>query len=186
MHFTACQVLDIASQVYNFDKIVAIFCSICYNKNMIKKICNRCGRLFEDICPCRKDIKREYGHDSFYDGKHWKAISRSIKQRDFYCDRLALYLVRSKLPQDASENEYIYKLLHGYLIDASGEIRYNSGRLLVHHIIEKTEDASLQYTTGNLITLNFYVHEFIHQLYKTPNKADVQLILKHAVEAVLP
>lgn len=174
-------------QMLQFYIFLALFCKVCYNRCMIKKICNRCGRLYENICPCRKDTKREYMHDTFYDTGHWKAISRTVKQRDFYSDRLALYLIRSDMPQNANENEYTYKLLHGYLIDATGEERHmNKGRLLVHHIVSKEEDSSLQYVLDNMITLNFYAHEFIHQLYKTPNKEDVQTILRNAVAATLP
>lgn len=153
---------------------------------MIKRICNRCGRLYEDICPCRKDIKREYTHDNFYNSKRWVALSKSIKIRDYYSDRLAMYLQRSVKPQRDDEDRDVYKLLREYLIDAYGGVRYLSGPLLVHHIIERNVIPQLEYTENNLISVSFYTHEYIHQLYKTGHKEEVQTILKNAVNAKMP
>lgn len=153
------------------------------------RFCNHCGRLYDENlgrCSCRTKEKRKYKHESFYDSLRWKRLSKMIKVRDFCTDRLALYLSRSETPQESDEDAKVYKLLHDYLIDAYGEIRYITGHLICHHIVEREENYSLQYESNNLITLEFHTHEYVHQLYSLGKQTQVQCILRHAVQAVLP
>lgn len=159
----------------------------------MKKFCSKCGRLYDDSngqCSCRKkiqkNIKRNYEHDTFYSNVRWKHLSQQIKTRDFYTDRLALYLIKSNLPQKRNEDEKVYKLLHDYLIDVYGQKRRLSDRLICHHIIPREEDASKEYVWNNLITVSNDTHEYIHQLYATGKEQQVQQILHNAVDAMLP
>lgn len=147
-----------------------------------KKICNHCGRIYSGTkCSCRVKEKTGY-HNSFYDSKAWRSVSRFVRMRDFNTDRLALYFRRVGRPESG-----VGINIYDYIMDAvTGEIRSLSGALLVHHIIPRDEDASLWYTVDNLITVNSSVHEYIHKLYKTNNKEDVQNILREAVKTILP
>ena len=153
---------------------------------MIKKICNYCGKVYIDKCPCRKHKeKRKYSHDNFYDTKAWRRVADTVRERDYYMDRLALYFLKKK-PTDATEDTGTYKTLHTFLIDAYGNVRRHGGALLVHHIIPREEQPEKQYDINNLISLNFHTHEFIHQLYNTCRRDEVIAILQAAVEATLP
>lgn len=153
------------------------------------RFCNHCGKLYNEHlggCSCRTKEKRKYKHESFYSSVRWKSLSKAIKVRDFCTDRLALYLSRSESPQDSSEDVRTYKLLRDYLIDVYGNDRRLSERLICHHIIPREDDYSRQYDWDNLITVSFDTHEYIHQLYATGKQEQVQCILRHAVQAVLP
>lgn len=153
------------------------------------RFCNRCGRLYDEHlgrCGCRQKEKRIYKHELFYDRAQWKALARMVKVRDLCMDRLALYLLRSEKPQERNEDANTYKLLRDYLIDAYGQIRWRSERLICHHIVEREENYSLQYTMDNLITVSNAAHEYIHQLYALGKKESVQKILTNAVHATLP
>lgn len=52
----------------------------------------------------------------------------------------------------------------------------------VHHIVELLEDETLAYDEENLITLEQYKHNYIHELYKT-NKIQVQDLLRLMVKS---
>ena len=151
------------------------------------RFCIRCGRLiYGDSCTCKKDFQllpKKYNnsyHDSFYDSGYWKKIRDSIKKRDFNMDRLQLYFAKTGRP-DAGPLQTLYD----FCIDAYGNPRRFAGRLLVHHIVPRDDDVSLQYELSNLITLNYHVHEFVHQLYIS-NKKEIQDALSKAVQATLP
>lgn len=146
------------------------------------RYCNHCHKLYDERkgkCPCRKTEKRVYKTDSFYTGKAWRALSNYIRMRDYNMDRLALYLFRSGTPADGLS---VYKLLYDYLIDVTGNIRTLGGSLVVHHIVPRNENYTLQYDVDNLITLNSHAHEFIHQLYSTGKQEEVMAILREAVK----
>ena len=149
------------------------------------KFCNHCHRLYEgDRCNCRRDTtaKRNIYHKKFYDTPAWRSLSRYIRTRDYNMDRLCLYFSRRGRPESK-----VGVRLHDFLMDATtGQARAFPGVLLVHHIVPREEDYKRQYEIDNLITLNSTVHEYIHQLYGTPDKAEVQRILQDAVQATLP
>ena len=116
-------------------------------------------------------------------------LSKMIRVRDYCSDRLSMYLFRSEMPQDVSEDAVTYKLLHDFLIDVTGNERrfsdrFLSNRLICHHIVPRQDDYSLQYDADNLITLSFHTHEYVHQLYAHGRKDKVQTILRNAVRAV--
>lgn len=52
----------------------------------------------------------------------------------------------------------------------------------VHHIVELLEDETLAYEDDNLIPLDQYKHNYIHELYKT-NKIAVQDLLRKMIES---
>lgn len=52
----------------------------------------------------------------------------------------------------------------------------------VHHIIEVLDDESLSYYYDNLIPLEYYKHNYIHELYKA-NKLEIQGLLREMVES---
>lgn len=145
---------------------------------MIKKICNHCGRIYTDRCNCRKE-KRTYNRDSFYDSPAWRSLSRFIRMRDYEQDRLCLYLMKTGRPDGG-----IAQRLYDYCIDTAGTPRYRD-RLLVHHIVPREDDRTLEYSVDNLITVGNTVHEYIHQLYAQHGQ-EVQDILRQAVGASLP
>lgn len=149
---------------------------------MSKKFCNHCGRLYETKCTCRKE-KRNYKHINFYDSTAWRSLSNFIRTRDYDLCRLAFYM--QKHPYNPETCSGVYKLLYDYLIDAYGQIRSHGGginnKLIVHHIVPREDDYSLQYVAENLITLDYHTHEFIHQLYNTKHKKEVQQILKDVI-----
>lgn len=152
------------------------------------RFCVRCGKIiYGDKCNCKKDFellpkpKRDNKyHDSFYDSTYWKKLRDSIKKRDYNMDRLQLYFAKTGRPDGG-----ILQTLYDYCIDAYGNPRRFDGRLLVHHIIPRDDNTDLQYEKDNLITLNYHIHEFLHQLYIT-NKEEIQDTLIKAVQAVLP
>ena len=147
------------------------------------KFCNHCHRLYdsEKGCSCKKE-KREYQHDNFYDTPAWRTLSRYIRTRDFNLDRLQLYFMR----KGKQEQNKAYMSLYNFCIDANNQPRKFTGSLLVHHIVPREEEPKLAYKENNLITLNTHTHEYVHQLYTTENKQDVQTILKSAVRCILP
>lgn len=149
---------------------------------MIQKICNHCGRLYTDVCPCKAARRRkyEYKSDDFYNSKAWRSLSRYIRQRDLNSDRLAMYLSLSGAYRQVNIPGHI-KTLVDYLILPGGAIRRLSGLIVVHHIIPREDDRSLWYVVDNLISLRHDVHEYIHQLYKTEAKCDIQELLREAV-----
>lgn len=152
------------------------------------RFCSHCGRLYDENigkCSCRKNDKPKYKKEGFYESVRWKKLAKFIKVRDLCLDRLALYLLRSDTVQNENENESVYKMLHDYLIDVDGRIRYE-GKLICHHIVPREDDYNKQWQADNLITVNFFAHEFIHLLYLRGKKKEVQQILVNAVQATLP
>lgn len=148
---------------------------------MVKRICNHCGKLFSGKrCPCRggasRHVERQY-HNSFYDSPVWRKLSRQVRVRDYNCDRLRLWFVKHGRPADRA----------GSLLYSLAMTQPMSGvPLLVHHIVPRDEDASLQYTEANLITLSSAVHELVHSLYDCGLKAEVQALLTTVVASPLP
>lgn len=148
----------------------------------LMKFCNHCGRLYDGTrCSCRRDNTKKLYHKSFYDSPAWRKLANYIRVRDYNMDRLSLFLSKKGLKEEG-----VYKLLHDYLIDAYGEIRRHSGAIVVHHIVPREENYSMQYDVDNLISLNTHVHEYVHQLYGTKHKEEVQNILREAVHETLP
>ena len=144
------------------------------------KFCNHCGRLYEDKCSCKRDYKKEYkGRPDFYDTKGWKTLSRYIRMRDYNLDRLQLYFQKFEPDND------IEKRIKDVIFDTNNMPRKYGSRLVVHHIYELDNNWNKRYEVDNLITLNYYVHEFIHQLY-FENKEAVQKLLLKAVRSELP
>lgn len=145
--------------------------------NMISKICNHCGRLYQGTaCPCQKKRRKDERHNQFYDSPHWKALARQIKARDLYTDRLALYFARTQ-----EKGEGHINTLRLYLTTPEGQIKAFTDLLQVHHIIPVNEDESGRYKEENLITLYKSTHEYIHQLYKTEEKEAIQNLLRKAI-----
>ena len=152
------------------------------------RFCSKCGKLYDEnvgTCSCRKQERKSYKRDSFYDSIRWKKLSNFIKVRDYCMDRLGMYLRRSESIQAENEDAAVYKSLYDYVIDATGNVRY-SDKLICHHIVPRNEDYGKQYDMNNLIMVNFFVHEFIHFLYEHGKKEKVQQILRNAVNAHLP
>ena len=52
----------------------------------------------------------------------------------------------------------------------------------VHHIVELLDDESLAYDEDNLIPIEQYKHNYVHELYKT-NKLEVQQLLKKMIKS---
>lgn len=146
------------------------------------RFCNHCGRLYDERdggrCTCQRE-KREYKHASFYDGKGWRALSRFIRVRDFGQDRLAMYFTKFK-PEGKLQQR-----LFDYLIDAQGNPRRLGGGLVVHHIVPREDDATIEYEADNLISLNTHTHEYVHALYGK-NKNELEVFLRQVVKAPLP
>lgn len=151
------------------------------------KFCNYCGRLYDEqkgLCPCRPKKEREWNnkyHKAFYDTKRWRKIRETIKARDFNMDRLQLYFSKTGRPKVKSIEQQIYD----YVMDASDVPRKFEGTYIVHHIVPREDNYSLQFNEHNLITLNTYTHEYIHMMYKHC-KESVQQLLTKAVDTVLP
>ena len=153
------------------------------------RFCNHCGRLYDENkgrCSCRAKVKRQYKHNEFYDTQQWRAVSRAVRVRDFNLDRLSMFC--SKIGSERCKYDETYKLLYCFLIDAYGVDRTHStgSALLVHHIVPRNECYAKQYDMDNLISLEYHTHEYIHQLYNTKHKEQVQKILLEAVQTVLP
>lgn len=148
------------------------------------RVCNHCGRLYDELvggCPCRNSVKRVYARDSFYDRPAWRALSRYVRARDYEQDRLCMYLIKVGRPDSLC----VLQRLYDYCIDVTGIARFRNDRLIVHHIVPREDNYSLQYEVDNLITVGNSVHEYIHQLY-AHEKENVQDILRSAVRATLP
>lgn len=147
---------------------------------MIRKICNHCGRIYIDTCECqKKKRKSSYKHNSFYDGIAWKTLSKQIKQRDLYTDRLALFLKKKPIERFLYKGHI--KTLIDYLITPTGQIRRFTDLIEVHHIEPIEENKELRYNEENLISLYKSVHEYIHKIYNTNEKETLQNLLREAV-----
>ena len=145
------------------------------------KFCNHCGRLYSGTrCSCRKNEKRIYKHDSFYNSKHWVQLSKFIKSRDYLQDRLVMYFMKTGKPENI-----LWQHVYNYVIDATEQPRFTGERLIVHHIVPREDDYSKQYSVDNLITVSNSVHEYIHALY-IGNKDSIQQLLSKAVAEELP
>lgn len=147
---------------------------------MIRKICNRCGKFYTDVCPCKK---RTYAPtNEFYTTKSWRSLSKFVRQRDMNTDRLSLYLASlyKKFGRDGLEG--ITRSLADYLLTPSGLPKNCHDVLVVHHIVPRDEDEKLLLSADNLITLWHSTHEYVHQLYKGGNKSAVQKILWDALK----
>lgn len=143
---------------------------------MVKKICNHCGRIYSGECECRKKNKKYTNTKSYYNNPRWKTLSKSIRERDYNQDRLAMYLSAV----DIDDNEI--KKLKEFLVLPGNVPRMFDGLIIVHHIIPADEDESLMYEPSNLISLKKDTHEYIHKLYKTKNKKQIQELLRNAVK----
>lgn len=144
------------------------------------KFCNHCGRLYEDKCICRKNIKREYVHNNFYDSNGWKSCSRFVRVRDFNLDRLQMYFTKYK-PENKTEQN-----IYNFVMDVNGNPRQFSKRLIVHHVKELESNFSERFNVDNLITLDNTVHEYIHKLYCSDEEDTVKALLFKAIKAELP
>ena len=151
-----------------------------------KRFCNRCGKLLNigEKCTCKLDVKlvnkdNSY-HNTFYDSLSWRKLREAVKQRDYNQDRLQLYFVKKGRPEAG-----VIQQLYDFCIDAYGTPRRFNGRLLVHHIVPREDNYNLQYEKDNLISLNYYVHEYVHELYRN-NKTVIQNLLHSAVAETLP
>ena len=115
---------------------------------VMKKFCNRCGRLIEadEVCVCRKNVKREYRHIDFYDGKAWRKLSSYIKVRDYMQDRVQLYFGKYQPVGD------IEQIIYGYVMDAYGQPRRFGNKLITHHIVPREDNYSLQYYNNYTIS----------------------------------
>ena len=166
---------------------------------MIKRFCNRCGQIYDsDAGPCnckasveaRKNWRKQYDttkRDTWYNNKHWRAVSRFVRARDYNLDRLQQYIQKKerKTPSDRLQVAGWYKQLRDYLIDEDGQIRRVSERVLVHHIVPREDDTKRWYDLTNLITLSDETHELVHKLYRTQDKEAVQQLLLDAVQCEL-
>lgn len=151
------------------------------------KFCNHCGKIFYgERCSCQKNVKRKQYDNSFYHGKHWIQLSKFIKSRDYLQDRLVMYFRKIYSRNTTIPENEITRRLYYYCITPEGNARFYNDKLIVHHIIPRDEDASKQYDINNLITVSNNIHEYLHQLYKSGYKEEVQKLLQAAVEEMLP
>lgn len=147
------------------------------------KICNHCGRVYTDVCTCatatrkreeRRKLYRKHHADNWYNNPHWKACSRAVRVRDLNLDKLKLY-VDYNLPYKWNEPAWLTALR-----DLLGTVK--QARLTVHHIEPRDENKSRWYDMENLISLDTVTHDYIHELYFTPAKREVQALLFEAVK----
>ena len=145
-----------------------------------KKICNHCGRLYTDRCDCsgarqaRRTSTKQYDkkRTDFYSTPSWRAISRTVRVRDYNQDRLKLYLMYHPL-------ESVSDTLRDIVNTADGH------RLVVHHIEPREENRDRQYDMDNLITLDTNVHDYVHEEYCTDRRDAMRALLRKAVEWTL-
>lgn len=165
---------------------------------MIKRICNRCGRLYnaEEGCNCnatkraiaeRRKYYDKTKRDSWYNSKAWRATSRTVRARDYNTDRIAMYLfhiraVGYELAVARFKDKGWYQVLADHFTAESCGIKRAGELLVVHHIIPREDDKNRWYDTDNLITIYSSTHELIHSLYNTSSKKEVQDFLLSVVQ----
>lgn len=162
---------------------------------MIKKFCSRCGKLYDALndghCNCKASQKalaerRKMFNDtrkqssSFYNSTAWVKVANAMRRRDGDKDLIQFFLFvllrknalidyypasLPKIYEDAFRR--LIDKLRASLIDANDYPRMLGidGDLLVHHIIPRNEDYSLQYRSNNLITISAAAHNVIHEFY---------------------
>lgn len=117
----------------------------------MKITCKYCGIVNKPhICP---KVKRKYDYKRedkqvYASSKYRKVRNQAIKE---YKNTCLLTLLIDKKIKPAEET---------------------------HHIVEINDDISLAYDFDNLITLSSYRHEWIHSLYKSEDKEEIQEILR--------
>lgn len=168
---------------------------------MIKRICNRCGRLYnaEEGCNCnatkraiaeRRKLYDKTKRDSWYNSKGWRALSRMVRARDYNTDRLSLFFIHSRLVEyelavNPFKDKGWYKVLADHFTAESCGIKRAGELIVVHHIIPREDDKNRWYDTDNLISIYSSTHELIHSLYNTKDKKEVQTFLLAVVQADL-
>lgn len=135
----------------------------------IKRICNRCGRIYEagTNCGCKK--RKSYAHTDWYNTPAWKATRDAVRIRDYDMDRLLLLKDRIEWPKELQALKDI-------------TVAVKDDRKIVHHIEPREENPDRIYDLDNLITVKASTHELIHLLYKTELKQATQDLLRQAVE----
>ncbi|RXI50185.1 hypothetical protein DP124_11990 [Clostridium tetani] len=116
----------------------------------MKTTCKYCGIVDKPhICPYKKR-KTNYNRTDkkIYSSRIWKDLRQQIL------------------------NDFNNICLWSLYVD--GEV---IGANTVHHIVELLENESVAYEYDNLIPLEYYNHEYIHELYKK-DKKKVQKLLK--------
>lgn len=176
---------------------------------MLKRICPACGRLYEvgSKCDCSqskrrlKDNRKQYDTFSrdkeavkFYHDKAWSALSEAVQKRSAYLDTLQSFL--ALLSRRGAVNAYLTGKSHAFvrivrelttvLVSETGlPARLPVGRikLVVHHIVPRSENRALEYEFDNLIALHPIVHNLIHDHYDAgfDEKAATQELLRDAV-----
>lgn len=123
---------------------------------MINKICSRCGKILPvgERCSCQPAYRRDYNRfrrdrkiKEFRASSQWKAMRKSILERDNNTDQYVLY--------------------------TTGELRPGFS---VHHILPLStpEGWARRTDPSNLITLSDDTHSSIEYRYKTKFKEQLQ------------
>ncbi len=175
---------------------------------MIKRFCNRCGRIYDadngGTCNCKASqtarAEQAKAYDTggrykrtrgFYQSPRWRKLAERIRNRDGGVDRLQAYLF-ILVQQNTLYTHFTGKELETarrlaeILITPDGLPRrtQEANDLTVHHIVPREDDRTLELVTTNLISVDSYTHTVIHDLYRenTATKEAVQGILHDAVD----
>lgn len=119
--------------------------------NIKKTTCIHCSRIVDKnhICPIKPKRNKDRKDDALYNTKQWRKLrSNILKDYDNIC-LWSLYV-------------------QGKILEAN----------TVHHIIEVLEEEDLTYDYDNCISLESYNHSYIHQLYKSKYKGEIQKVLR--------
>lgn len=125
-------------------------------KNMLMKICNRCGKRLQqnEICECQKVRHKIYNLESrdqiknaFYQSKEWQKASAMTKARANGLDEYALVY----------ENRIV-----------KGNIS--------HHIMTIEEKPELKLSLENLIYVSLQTHNKIHAAYDRGGEEKAKMI----------
>ncbi len=144
---------------------------------MLKKICQRCGRMYDAGTQCSCRPKRTYMIDAKerYQGYQKKAYRN-------YDERNPNRHEKYNSPEWKATRQTVLAYAHG--IDEW--IWATEHRLVpadtVHHIIPIEDDESLWLDLNNLIAITAETHNYIHKLYRKKKK-QTQQQLKEIVMA---
>ena len=119
---------------------------------IIKTTCIHCGRIVDKnhICPMKINRRiKNRKDDLLYNTKRWKKLRKNIL--------------------DDYDNICLWSLyVQGKTLEADR----------VHHMVEVLEDETLVYEYDNCFPSEKYNHYYIHELYKSKYKAEVQELLR--------
>ena len=122
---------------------------------MLKKICNKCGRMIEQgkQCECQKSRHKQYNQtrrnqpaNKFYHSISWERVRQAVESRANGLDEYALMY----------------------------EKRITAGSI-AHHIIEIEERPDLKLRMENIIYVSRETHNRIHAAYKRGGKEKLEM-----------